>query len=99
MRSTTMGFVTVVLAFCATGVPALAQSVVEPEWTPSITVEGSGDVHAQPDMATITVGVVNQAASAGEAVEGNNQKSEALVQALRQNGIADDPGRGSGEFV
>ncbi len=89
MRAKTMGAVGVLLAACAAGAPARAQRTVETAWQPTITVQGAGEVRAKPDMATITVGVVDQAAGAADAVKQNNEKSEALLHALHEAGIPD----------
>jgi len=82
-----IGLAAAMLALFATGVPARAQPAAGPPWMPSITVEGSGEVRAKPDMATTTVGVVDQAATAGEALQANNQKSEALLRTLQESGV------------
>lgn len=55
-----------------------------------ITVTGHGEVQAQPDMATVIVGVETEAPTAQEALERNNQQMNNLLAALRDLGIADE---------
>lgn len=55
---------------------------------PSVTVVGTAEVHGEPDMAEINVGVVTEAESAGEAVKQNNQAMEDLLAALDEHKIA-----------
>ncbi|MDX1405356.1 MAG: SIMPL domain-containing protein [Woeseiaceae bacterium] len=56
----------------------------------AITVLGSGEVLAKPDMARVNVGVVTQHATAGESVRQNTAAVEAVFEALRRHNIADD---------
>jgi uncharacterized protein YggE len=58
-------------------------------WEPSISVSGAGEIQQKPDMAEIDVGVVTEAESAAAAVESNNEKMQALLQTLRQQGVAE----------
>lgn len=67
--------------------PAWGQSHVAAQWGPTISVNGSGEVQHEPDMAEINVGVVTEAESAAMAVQSNNQKMAQLLQALRQHGL------------
>jgi uncharacterized protein YggE len=57
--------------------------------TPSITVTGTGEATARPDMAQIQVGVVTQATTAGAALKENSAAVEQLLKALRDRGIAE----------
>lgn len=56
---------------------------------PSITVVGQGEVHVPPDMATVTLGVTTEAATAAEALKANNQRMAELLKTLRAHDIAD----------
>ena len=56
---------------------------------PTIVVSGTGKVSAVPDVAEINVGVQTQAVTAREALSANNKAMAALVDALKQQGIAD----------
>jgi uncharacterized protein YggE len=103
MRSMIFSFTTA-MCVCAMCLPALAQSIsplqvpVAP-WTPSITVSGVGEVQVAPNMATVTVGVVTDAITAGEAEQNNNKTSEALFKALRQQGVAEDDIKTTGFYL
>lgn len=54
----------------------------------TITVNGHGTVSVVPDTADLMVGVQANADTAGEALETMSEKSEALLKALRDQGIA-----------
>lgn len=54
-----------------------------------LTVIGTGDIHAAPDTATITTGVVTQADTAREALDANTEAMEALIEVLREAGLED----------
>src|SRR5262245_60098938 len=56
---------------------------------PSITVVGSGEVSARPDMAEIQVGVVSQAATAAKALQENNDVMAKLLKTLSGAGIGE----------
>lgn len=58
------------------------------EWGSTISVTGTGEVQAEPDMAEIQVGVVTEAESAAIAVEENNEKMNRLTETLVQHDIA-----------
>jgi uncharacterized protein YggE len=54
----------------------------------TLTVSGSGDAFLAPDIAYIYIGVHTEAATAAEAVSENTSQTEALIQAIRDFGIA-----------
>jgi uncharacterized protein YggE len=56
---------------------------------PSVTVVGSDEVAAKPDMAEITTGVVTQAPAAQDALQNNSEAMQRLLQALTARGIAE----------
>ena len=56
---------------------------------PHLSMSGTGDVNAKPDMATITVGVVTEADSASAALDQNNARMEKLFDNLKERGIAE----------
>ncbi|WP_316015919.1 SIMPL domain-containing protein [Roseobacter sp. HKCCA0434] len=66
--------------------PAFSQTVPEPPER-RITVAGTGDVTAAPDMATITVGVSERAETAVEALQANTRAMQALFDVLDGAGI------------
>lgn len=53
-----------------------------------ITVTGSGQVEAKPDMARLSVGVTTEAKTASQAMADNSQRMAAVLQRLRDSGIA-----------
>lgn len=55
---------------------------------PYVRVIGSGTVTAAPDEAVLTVGVQTRAATAEEAVKDNGPKMQAVMEALKKQGIA-----------
>lgn len=57
------------------------------ELPPSVTVVGTGEVNARPDMAQITVGVLTEAKTAAEAMQSNNTAMEKLIDLLKQKGL------------
>jgi uncharacterized protein YggE len=56
---------------------------------PSLNLSATGEVKVAPDMATITFGVVTEAATAQEAMALNATQMTRVVAALRRAGIAE----------
>jgi uncharacterized protein YggE len=57
--------------------------------TPGITVTGTGEVQARPDIARIRLGIEVRHAALEEATREANQRMGAIVAALKGSGIAD----------
>ncbi len=57
--------------------------------TRSITVNGDGVVHVAPDIVTVNLGVLTQNRDVVQAVSDNNKAAQAILQAVRQAGIAE----------
>ena len=74
--------VAVVLGGCATSSLAPANGVER-----TISVNGSGSVNLEPDMATIQIGVTTENADAAEAVSQNNTQAQQVRDALEAFGI------------
>jgi uncharacterized protein YggE len=55
---------------------------------PMISVTGVGKVSSVPDVADVRVGVMTQAASAQEALSGNNEAMTRLHSILKERGVA-----------
>lgn len=72
-----------VLAFL--GTPAFAQGY-DPRST--VTVSGEGRVSAAPDLAEVSVGVVTEAPTAGEALKANSAAMTTLQDTIKQRGVA-----------
>jgi uncharacterized protein YggE len=54
----------------------------------TITVTGTGKVSAAPDVADINIGVVNQAATARDALAANRESMNAIHELLKARGVA-----------
>ena len=55
----------------------------------SISVSGTGEVQAEPDIATVSTGVEVQADTVAEARAGAADAADAVIAALRANGVED----------
>lgn len=73
-------------ALIAAPLAARAQSL-EPAVPPSITVVGTGEVSAAPDMAIATLTVLRSAETAGAALSASNTSVADVAAALRELGI------------
>ena len=77
-----MRFMTTLAALSLLAMPALAD-----DSRPILSVTGEGQVQAAPDMATVTLGVTNDADSAKAALDANNQAVSAVFAELKAAGI------------
>ena len=66
--------------------PALADEVKMPR---TLTLTGHGEVRLVPDLATVSAGVLSQAATAREALSANSTAMERVMATLKAAGIAD----------
>ena len=57
--------------------------------TETITVVGQGSVQIQPDVAQVSIGVETSAPTVSEAVDENDSKMQAILDALKALGVAD----------
>ncbi|MFQ3664738.1 MAG: SIMPL domain-containing protein [Sphingomonadaceae bacterium] len=74
------------LALLVSAAAVTAQPAREPA---TISVTADATRTAVPDVATITAGVVTQAADAAAAMAENNKRMTAVVAAIRRAGVAD----------
>jgi uncharacterized protein YggE len=65
-----------------------APAVADDQPPPSLTANGEATEYAVPDMATVTLGVVSQAATAREALDANNAEMGKVIDAIKATGIA-----------
>ena len=74
-----------VLGACA---PAAAQNAagVQPR---TLSINGSGTITLSPDIANISVGVITEAEEATEAVDLNNIRTEKIIAAVKELGVAE----------
>lgn len=56
----------------------------------TVTVSGHGEVKASPDSAQVNIGVITQARSAKEAQSQNNRTANAVIAAIKEQGIPKD---------
>lgn len=77
-----MRFLSSLAAVSVLAFPAFAD-----EMPPLITVTGDGQVQAAPDMATVTMGVTNDADTARAALDANSTAVAALLKELAAAGI------------
>ena len=56
----------------------------------SISVSGTGEVRAEPDIATMTLGVETRAETVAEARADAARAADAVIVALRDGGVAED---------
>jgi hypothetical protein len=96
---TVLALAALALAAIALAAPALAGNTkpgggtvaqAAPTETPrTISVMGTGRVTVTPDMATVTLGVVERADTAQVAQERAAQKMAAVVDSIKKNGVAE----------
>ncbi len=84
MRLKTAKVLAVALAAQMMALPVVAQTAVA-----RITVSGEGRVESAPDMATITLGVQTQGATAAKALAANSAQLAAVLERLKASGIAE----------
>ena len=75
---------TLLLAGCAGPAPGA------PADTPTVTTRGVGTVTGTPDTLTVVLAVATRAPQAAAALEDNNARATALLDVLRDRGVADD---------
>jgi uncharacterized protein YggE len=56
----------------------------------TINVSGSGEASAQPDIATLELGVQTEAKEAGMAMSQNSEQMQAVIEALKEAGVAEE---------
>ena len=74
----------------ALSLPLAGQAAAQPENAANerlLTMSGEGSVKGTPDIALITLGVVSEAAAAGEALAANNESMNRILSALKEGGI------------
>jgi uncharacterized protein YggE len=92
MKTTPFAGAALALLLAGAAVPAaLAQpapdAAAEAWRATSLTLSASGEVKAQPDMATISLGVHTEAPTAAQAMADNASRMSEVVAALKRQGI------------
>jgi len=77
------------LAILGLTLAACSAKGTSPLATRTISVNGTGTVYLTPDIAYINVGVHTENPDVGQAVDQNNQKSQAVIQAIKGLDVAD----------
>jgi hypothetical protein len=82
----------IVLAACALalvlGAPRGEASADDDDEPPTIRVTGTGKISAAPDIAELNVGVVSHASTARQALAANSEAMTALLETIKQHGVA-----------
>jgi uncharacterized protein YggE len=55
----------------------------------TISVTGSGDVYAEPDLAKVTIGVTTEATTSSQAMSDNANAMSKVIDAIKRQGIPD----------
>lgn len=74
----------------SSGIPALLDTGQAEQQAKTISVTGTGVVKAKPDRAVLSLSVVTQAESAGEAISENADKMDRVIKAIRNVGILEN---------
>ncbi|MEM2050447.1 MAG: SIMPL domain-containing protein [Thermoproteota archaeon] len=74
----------------SSGIPALLDTGQAEQQAKTISVTGTGVVKAKPDRAVLSLTVVTQAESAGEAISENADKMDRVIKAVRTIGILEN---------
>jgi uncharacterized protein len=83
-------FLLLAVLLSACGSPLAAAPAAAPASVRALTVSGAGQVSLKPDIAYIYIGVHTENPSASEAVAQNNANTQALIDALKSAGVADN---------
>jgi uncharacterized protein len=82
-----MRVISALMMSAALALPVAAPVFAEDAMAPMITVTGEGVVEATPDVATLSIGVTTQGATAAEALTANSAAMDAVVARLTAAGI------------
>lgn len=95
MKRALLPAVGLVLALAGCAAPGQLGSAA-PAPTPGISARGVGTVSGTPDTLTVVLGVATTAPAAAEALADNTARSTALIEVLRDSGVAEEDLRTSG---
>ncbi len=83
-----VSIVVLALALVGCAAPAVqAQTSSDKQAVRQLTATGSGKVYLNPDLAYIFIGVRAEADAVGDALNQNNQKSQAVANSLKELGV------------
>lgn len=80
----------IALTGCTTAAPATTQNITVGSQQEGIWVNGQGEVQAVPDVAVLSLGVQAQATTVAEAQAMASTAMDAVMSALKSNGIDED---------
>lgn len=95
MKRALLPAVGLVLALAGCAAPGQLGSAA-PAPTPGISARGVGTVSGTPDTLTVVLGVATTAPAAAGALADNTARSTALIEVLRDSGVAEEDLRTSG---
>lgn len=84
------GLAAALLAPTAPNPSAAQEPPADGEQRRTVTVSGTGQISASPDLVVIRVGVETQAEEAAAALADNSEQMQALIDALQDAGIDED---------
>ena len=93
-----MRFIPLMAALMLVSAPVMAQNAPEIKGT-TLDISAEASIKAEPDMATISAGVVTTAPTADAAMKENSTKMNAIFAAVKKAGIADKDRQTSGITV
>ncbi|MBO6538338.1 MAG: SIMPL domain-containing protein [Rhizobiaceae bacterium] len=82
-------FLTVAALTAALIVPVPGMAQQQADLQPRIVVTGEGEAAVRPDMAIVSLAVMREAETARAALDANNAAMRAVIEALKESGIAD----------
>lgn len=86
------------ICFAALALAAPAAALADSDIS-TLLLQGTASVSAEPDMASISTGVVTEAKTAREALTANTESMSALLDLVKQIGVADKDVQTSGFSV
>ncbi|MBL8102059.1 MAG: SIMPL domain-containing protein [Anaerolineales bacterium] len=87
MRTKFFAFAILALALVLSACGPTTINQAAPENLRTLSVNGLGQVYLTPDVAYINIGVNTQSPSASESVATNKEKSNAVIEAIKEAGV------------
>lgn len=83
LKRTVSTFILIVLSITASSVNGCCNDN-------TIQVSGNAKVNVEPDQATLTIRVLEEARTSSQALAASNRKINSAINALTQNGLSED---------
>jgi uncharacterized protein len=87
MRAPSALILSALILSTALALPIAAPAIAQDAMPRTISVTGTGTIETSPDMATLMIGVTNQAETAAAALTANSAATEAVIARLTASGI------------